>query len=81
MKFEEAISKLEKIVDQMEKGDLTLDQALKKYEEGIRLSRLCTKALDEARKKIEIVEEGKDGTMKLEPFEAGGKSEDTAELF
>ena len=81
MKFEEAISKLEKIVDQMEKGDLTLDQALKKYEEGIKLSLICTKVLEDARKKIEIVAKGKDGAVKLEPFETAGENKNSGELF
>ena len=81
MKFEEAISRLEKIVEEMEKGDLTLDQALKKYEEGIKLTRICAKALEEAKKKIEIVAQGADGRVKLEPFRPGDEGGESRELF
>jgi exodeoxyribonuclease VII small subunit len=52
-KFEDSLERLETIVEKMESGDLTLDQAMKYYEEGIRLSRFCYKKLDEAEKKIE----------------------------
>ena len=53
MKFEEALKKLEKIVGDLENGDLPLDEALEKYEEGIRLSKACAKKLEVARKKVE----------------------------
>ena len=81
MKFEEALSKLEKIVDEMEKGNLTLDQALKKYEEGVKLKKLCTKMLGEAKKKIEIVAGGENGEVDLKPFRPGEEEESTGELF
>ena len=45
VKFEEALKKLEKIVEDLERGDLSLDEALKKYQEGIELSRLCSQRL------------------------------------
>ena len=53
MSFEEAISRLEEIVDSLETGSLTLDESLKKFEEGIRLSRLCNKKLLSAHQKVE----------------------------
>ncbi len=81
MKFEEALSKLEKIVNDMEKGDLSLDEALKKYEEGIKLTRLCTKMLEDAKKKIEIVAKGEGGEVKLKPFKTQEGGERTGELF
>ena len=51
-KFEDALSKLEKVVSQLEKGDISLEDSLKLFEEGIRLSRLCNQKLDEAEKRV-----------------------------
>lgn len=53
--FEEAIKNLEQIVQELEKGDLNLDESVKKFEEGIALSKKCTKILEEAEKKITIL--------------------------
>ena len=52
-KFEESMDRLETIVGKMESGDLSLDEAMKYYEEGIQLSRFCYKKLSEAEKKVE----------------------------
>ena len=52
-KFEEALQKLEAIVTQMEEGDLPLEEALKAFEEGVRLANFCTTKLDEAERKVE----------------------------
>jgi len=52
MKFEEKLNKLEKIVDGMEKGELSLEQALKDFEEGVRLTRECQKELTDAEQKV-----------------------------
>ncbi len=65
IKFEEALKKLEKIVEDLEKGDLTLDDALKKYQEGIELSRMCNTRLENARKKIDILSKNKKGEFEL----------------
>lgn len=69
LKFEEALKKLEEIVAEMESGELSLDNSMKKYEEGIKLSRFCTKKLKEAQKKIEILIKDGDGGLAAEPFE------------
>ena len=69
MKFEEALKKLEKIVEDLEKGDLTLDEALKKYQEGIELSRACSQRLESAKKKIEVISKNKKGEFELKPLE------------
>jgi exodeoxyribonuclease VII small subunit len=69
MKFEEALKKLEKIVEDLEKGDLSLDDALKKYQEGIELSRLCNMRLESAKKKIDILAKNKKGEFELKPLE------------
>ncbi len=67
--FEKALEDLEKIVGAMESGELTLDQALKKYEEGVALVRACQTKLTDAEKKIEVLTRMLDGSLKKEPFE------------
>ena len=69
IKFEEALKKLEDIVSQLEGGDISLDASLAKYEEGVKLVRLCQKKLELAKKKIEILVKTKEGKIKIEPFE------------
>ena len=74
LKFEEALEKLEKIVEHLEGGELSLDESMKHYEEGIRLSKLCSKRLEEAKKKIELLlksEDGKFVTKSLDKDEVG----------
>jgi exodeoxyribonuclease VII small subunit len=68
-KFEAALARLEEIVQELEKGDLPLDESLKLFEEGIKLSRVCNKRLEEAERKVEILIKDKDGTISAEPFE------------
>lgn len=69
MKFEEALKRLEKIVEGLEAGDLSLDDALEKYEEGIKLSKLCAKKLELAKKKVELLVKSEDGSVELKPFD------------
>jgi exodeoxyribonuclease VII small subunit len=69
IKFEEALKKLEKIVEDLEKGDLSLDEALKKYQEGIEISRLCSQRLESAKKKIDILVKNKKGEFELKPLD------------
>ncbi len=68
-KFEEAMNKLEKIVSKLEKGDIPLEESLKLFEEGIRLSRFCNQKLDEAEKRVEILLKDKEGVLKPQPFD------------
>ncbi|TBV80104.1 MAG: exodeoxyribonuclease VII small subunit [Desulfobulbaceae bacterium] len=65
--FEESMARMEKITRELEGGDLSLEQSLKKFEEGIRLTELCRKTLDEAEKKVEILLR-KNGEIVAEPF-------------
>ena len=65
LKFEDAMARLETIVSELEKGDLPLDQSLKIFEEGIKLSKTCLKMLDEAERKVEILVQDKDGKKRL----------------
>ncbi len=69
MKFEDALKKLEKIVNELENGDLTLDEALKKYQEGIELSRVCSQRLENAKKKIELLSKNKKGEFELKALD------------
>ena len=66
--FEQAMGQLEKIVQELETGDLPLEQALKKYEEGIQLSKFCGQKLDETEKRINILMEDEDGKITKIPF-------------
>jgi len=70
LKFEQALGKLEKIVEDMESGELLLEDSLKKYEEGMKLSRFCSKKLKEAEKKIEILIKDNEGNLSSEPFDS-----------
>jgi len=65
--FEEALKRLEEIVDSLEKGQLSLDESLKKFEEGIKLSKLCNKKLVETQQKVEKLME-KNGKLLTEPL-------------
>lgn len=65
--FEESLAELEKLVEQMEKGDLPLEEALQSFELGVNLTRTCQKALQEAEQKVQILLE-KNGKQTLEPF-------------
>ncbi len=67
--FESSLEELERIVRQLEGGDLPLDRSLELFEQGVRLSRECQKRLDEAERKIEILLKGSDGTYVPAPFE------------
>ena len=69
IKFEKAMERLEKIVEDLEGGNIPLEEALKKYEEGVKLSRVCQKRLSQAEKKIEILTRALDGSLQKEPFE------------
>jgi exodeoxyribonuclease VII small subunit len=62
--FEEALKRLEEIVQLMESGDLTLEDSLGLFEEGVRLTRVCSQRLDEAEKKIEVLTRDEQGGVK-----------------
>ncbi len=69
IKFEKAMEKLEKIVEDLEAGNLGLDEALKQYEEGVRLVRICQKTLSQAEKKIETLTRALDGHLEKQDFD------------
>jgi len=67
--FEAALDELEKLVDKMEQGDLSLDDSLKYFERGIQLTRTCQQALKDAEQKVQILLE-KNGSTELESFDS-----------
>lgn len=69
--FEQALGRLEEIVGRLESGELTLDESLALFEEGVRLSRVCSARLAEAERKIERLIERSDGTLAAEPLALG----------
>lgn len=68
LKFEDALTRLETIVTELEKGDLPLNDSLKMFEEGIKLSKTCLKMLDDAERKVEIMVQDKDGKKRVEAY-------------
>lgn len=72
-KFEEALEKLEAIVHQMETGEMSMEESLKAFEEGIKLARYCTKKLDEADRRVDLLLR-QEGELVTKPF-AGGERE------
>jgi exodeoxyribonuclease VII small subunit len=69
--FEKKLNRLEEIVQKMEKGDLALDESLKLFEEGVKLSRECHKRLNEAEAKVKmLVSVGADGKPVTQDFAA-----------
>ena len=65
--FEQSLKQLEELVEQLEKGDIPLEESLKSFERGIQLTRACQKALRDAEQKVEILLEDQ-GTDTLKPF-------------
>jgi len=69
MKFEEALKKLERTVSDLESGELSLDDSLKRYEEGVKLAQFCSKKLETARRKVEILVKTSGGKLEAKPFD------------
>ncbi len=66
--FEASLARLEELVAQMENGDLSLEQSLKTFEEGIKLTRECQQALKNAEQKVALLME-KNGALEQQPFQ------------
>ena len=69
LSFEEAMQNLEKVVQDLETGKLSLDESVKRFEEGMSLSKHCNEILDKAEKQIHILVENENGEMVEEPFD------------
>jgi exodeoxyribonuclease VII small subunit len=67
--LEKALADLESLVDELESGDLPLEKAMQKFEEGIKLSRSCQAALREAEQKVEILLKSAGGDEALQEFD------------
>lgn len=82
VKFEQAMARLEVIVGELEKGDLPLDESLKIFEEGIRLSKNCLKVLEEAERKIEVLVQDKNGKKQIRAYSSSNDDnrESTSDL-
>ena len=79
MKFEEALARLEAVVAEMEGGKQSLEDSVKAFEEGMKLTKFCADKLAETEKKIEVLVKRADRSLDWEPMEArelGGTSED-----
>lgn len=70
MSFENALERLQEIVQNMEESDLSLEESLKLFQEGMNLSQLCNKKLDEAERKVSVVMKNANGEITEENFEA-----------
>ncbi len=75
VKFEEALARLETIVAELERGELPLEDSMRIFEEGIKLSKVCLKMLDDAERRVEILVKDKDGRKRTRPFELEGNVE------
>lgn len=67
--FEDSLKRLDEIVDRLEDDDLSLEESLKFFEEGVELARTCGKRLDEAEKKVTLLVKDREGILKQEPFD------------
>jgi exodeoxyribonuclease VII small subunit len=67
--LEKALSDLEELVEELESGDLPLEKAMKKFEDGIKLTRSCQTALKDAEQKVEVLLKGAGGEETLEDFD------------
>ena len=68
--FEDDLKKLEEVVDTLERGDLTLDESVKLFEEGMKLSNACKAELDKAEGRIQVLVQGKRGSMQVVEMES-----------
>ena len=68
-KFETALEELEQVVEQLESGELSLENALAAFEKGVGLAKICNQKLNEVEKKIEVLIKDKEGKLQLKPFE------------
>ncbi len=72
--FEKSLVRLEEVVKRLENTDLSLDEAMKLFEEGVKLSRECQKQLEEAEGRVEILLKKADGKIAAQPFETEDES-------
>lgn len=71
--FEEALGQLEAVVARLEGGDLSLEDALRAFEDGVRLARTCTARLEDAEQRVRLLTRAPNGAETEVPFAAGGE--------
>jgi len=71
LKFEAAVADLEQIVEQLESGDLSLEDSLAAFERGVGLVRYCNQKLSDVEKKVELLVKDKEGQLQLKAFGNG----------
>jgi len=74
--FEKSLKQLEQIVQELESGNLPLEKAMKKFEEGVKLSKYCSEKLDETEKKISVLLHDNESNIAEEPFMPENESKD-----
>jgi exodeoxyribonuclease VII small subunit len=74
-KFEDALGDLENVVEQLESGDLSLENSLATFEKGVRLVKFCNQKLTEVEKKIELLVKERDGKLQLTPLDDLGEKD------
>lgn len=77
-KFEEALARLEQITRDLEEGDLSLEDSLRIFDEGVKLAEFCSRRLDEARRKVDLLLK-KGEILTAVPFEETGQTPETGE--
>lgn len=70
--FEHSLAQLEAVVERMEQGDLPIEEALKAFEEGVRLTRECQSVLEQSEQKVQLLME-EQGELKSRPFQDEGQ--------
>jgi exodeoxyribonuclease VII small subunit len=79
LKFEDCLARLEQIVTALEAGNLPLEESLKVFEEGVALARRCSRYLDDAERRIEILAKDETGAQATRPFAWEGEDEPSAQ--
>ena len=76
IKYEDALKRLEKLVNELDRSELDLETRLKKFEEGTKLARTLLKKLDQAKKKVELLVKSNVGEDQLVPFDEPGTDDE-----
>jgi exodeoxyribonuclease VII small subunit len=74
--FEKHLTQLETVVERLERGDLSLDESVRLFEEGMKLSQACKQELEQAEGRIQVLVEGKGGKMQVAELEVEGDDEE-----
>lgn len=77
--FEEHLTQLETVVEKLERGELTLEESVTLFEEGMKLSQVCKAELESAEGRVQVLVEGKAGKMQVAELEEDVESDDEAE--